>query len=874
MDLKAILTHEHADFDAVASQAAAARLYPEFVPVLPRRVNRNVQNFLTLYWDALPFRRIEDLPPGTRITDVILVETQTLPGVRGLDPHHLRSVRVFDHHERRPDLPKEWHFQGGEAGACTTLLVEAIAARRIPVSSVEATLFLLGIYEDTGSLTYASTTPLDLRAAAWLLEHGANLDVVREFLEHPLSEPQRRLYQKLMERAEFLDVNGFQVVIAATEADEYIEEISTLAHLLRDLYDPAALFLVVGMGRHVQVVARSTTDAIHVGHIMEQLGGGGHARAAAAFTDEKTVDQVVEELKTLLREHVRPAVTVRDIMSRGRIRTISPDMPLKEAAHQMRRWGHEGFPVVDAEGKVVGVLTRRDVDRALHHHLGNEPVAAVMHKGPIWVSPDDSVERVQRVMTEFNVGQVPVVENGKIVGIVTRTDLIKLWAASQPGGIDRETVVRRLEEAVPPPLLRLVRTIAREANRMGYSLYFVGGFVRDLLLGYPLKDLDLVVEGDAIALAKRLAQKYGGRVVSHRRFGTAKWILREGEGPCDPLIMAEGLPPHIDLVTARTEFYEQPSALPTVEQSNIKLDLHRRDFTINTLAIALDEDRYGQLLDFYGGLRDLQEGLIRVLHNLSFVEDPTRILRAVRFEQRLGFRLEPRTHELLLESLELLNRVSGERLRHELELILAEPRADRMLRRLEELGVWRHIDPALSFDENAAERLHRVRQAGETSLVAALAAWLWSLRWPEAQRILDRLAVRGKQAKQLREVFALRDRLVEIGDPNKQVGEVVEIVEACAQSPSAVRVAALLAENPLARERLERYVAEWRHVRPAVHGDLLRQLGVPPGPVYKEILRAVRRALLNGEVQTVQEQRALAERLARQVLSEQERASN
>ncbi|MDQ7029226.1 MAG: CBS domain-containing protein [Ardenticatenia bacterium] len=704
--------------------------------------------------------------------------------------------------------------------------------------------------------------------AAWLLERGANLDLVREFLEHPLSDAQRQLYRRLMEQAEFVDVGGSQVVIAAAQADEYVEEISTLAHLLRDLYDPDALFLVVGMGHHVQVVARSTTDAIHVGRLMERLGGGGHARAAAAFADNQEPAHVVNTIKELVRQHVRPAVTVRDIMSRGRIRTIPPDMPLKEAAREMHRWGHEGFPVVNADGKVVGVLTRRDVDRALHHHLGKEPVAAVMHTGPIWVTPDDGVERVQRVMVEYNVGQVPVVAEGNIVGIVTRTDLINLWAATSTRNVERETIVRRLEDAVPAPLLALVRAIAREANRMGYSLYFVGGFVRDLLLGYPLKDLDLVVEGDAIALARRLATRYGGRVVGHRRFGTAKWILGEGEGPRDPLITAEGVPPHIDLVTARTEFYEQPSALPTVEQSNIKLDLHRRDFTINTLAIALDEDRYGQLLDFYGGLRDLQEGIIRVLHNLSFVEDPTRILRAVRFEQRLGFRLEERTGELLRDSLELLNRVSGERLRHELELIVAEPRAVQMLRRLDTLGALHHIDPALTFDEGAAERLRRVHEAGERDFVAVLAAWLWPLPWPDVARIADRLAVRGRQRKPLWAVLALRDRLDIVGDPQRPPGDVVEAIEACTSDEAPVRWAALLADHPLAQERLTRYLETWRHIRPAVRGDLLRELGVPPGPVYKHILKAVRRALLNGEVQTGEEQRALAERLARQALSE------
>lgn len=858
MDLKAIVSHEHTDFDAVASQLGAAKLYPEYTPILPRQINRNVSAFLTLHWDALPFERIEDLSPGTRIRRLILVETQTPPSIKGLEVEELESVIVIDHHERSADLPAEWQFEGRPAGACTTLLVEAIADRYIALTPVEATLLLLGIYEDTGSLAYAGTRPVDLRAAAWLIDHGANLDVLRDFLEHSLTEEQRTLYEQLIENARTFEVKGYQVVIATAKTDEYVEEVSTLAHSLRELYDPDALFVAAEMHGHIQLVARSTTDAIQVGDVMEHFGGGGHTRAAAAFVDEGDLDTVVEDIRQVLQDRVQPAVTVGDIMSRGRIRILPSSLTIRQAAEKIRRWGHEGFPVVREDGRVAGVLTRRDVDRALQHHMGGEPVTTVMHKGKIQVAPNDSVEYLQRVMLDYDVGQVAVVDDDSIIGIVTRTDLLKLWATPEEG-IRREEIIRRLERAVAPALLKLVRTIADEANAVGDSLYFVGGFVRDLLLNEPTKDLDLVVEGDAIRLGHRLAEKYGGRVVGHRRFGTAKWILTNNEQERDPLLTAAGVPDHIDLVTARTEFYEQPTALPQVEQSNIKLDLHRRDFTINTLAIALDEARYGQLLDFYGGERDLRDGVIRVLHNLSFVEDPTRILRAVRFEKRLVFTIEPRTLEQLHEAVDLLGRVSGDRLRTELELIFQEENAVEMLRRLDDLAVLDRIDPGLTYTNAIGKRFERL--APDAGAEAWFAAWLWDLPKEDVNRVTDRLNVPGSTQKLLQQVFALRDALPDVLDAGRP-SEKVTIIESQVRRPEAVRIAAQLVESDQTQTILERYLTDWQHVEPAVSGDRLRDLDVPPGPIYAEILQTVRNAILDGEATTPAEQRELLDRLA------------
>src|SRR5450756_606038 len=247
---------------------------------------------------------------------------------------------------------------------------------------------------------------------------------------------------------------------------------------------------------------------------------------------------------------------------------------------------------------------------------------------------------------------------------------------------------RLLSDALPPAMNELLLSARDAAQAEGASLYLVGGFVRDLLLGQPTMDLDLVVEGNAIAVADRLAVLRGGRVRSHSRFGTAKVIFDDSP---------PGTPVSLDLVTARTEFYERPTVLPQVEWSSIRQDLYRRDFTINTMAICLDRERYGELLDYYVGERDLQNGQVRVLHNLSFVEDPTRILRAVRFEQRLAFQIEERTAELIDDAVELLDHVTGERLRHELYLLLAEAQPEKGLERLEQFGALVHIHPDLRF---------------------------------------------------------------------------------------------------------------------------------------------------------------------------------
>jgi tRNA nucleotidyltransferase (CCA-adding enzyme) len=859
-----ILTHEQADFDAVGALLAARLLDPETRAVLPRRLNRNVRAFLTLYGDRLPLTTFDELP-REKIERVTLVDTQSLPSLKGLERG--AQVHVVDHHPPTPTLDPAWSKHLEQVGATTSLLVESLEENAAQLDPIEATLLLTGIYEDTGSLSYAGTTARDVRAAAWLLEQGASLTLAADSLNQPLTSAQREVYDRLLEAAESISVHGVSIVIACAEAPGLEDEVSILAHKLRDVFDPAGLFVLVGLDGHVQLVARSSSDSVDVARVAEHFGGGGHTRAAAALIREKSLDQARSALLTLLPEVVRPAQMVGDLMSNAP-QLLNPAVAIGEAADRMRRFGHEGYPVVE-DGRVIGLLTRRAVDRAVAHGLADRPVRTVMDPGEWVVFPDDSIEQLQRTMVEHDWGQVPVIDrvDGRVIGIVTRTDLLRSLAGVGAGR-PSPALGAELDGALPPARLALLRLVASAGEARRAAVYIVGGFVRDLLLHQPGVDFDLVVEGDAVALAQDLSQAFGGKVGSHRRFGTAKWRLdfdhprlraalaAQGAGP------GEALPTTVDFVSARAEFYTHPTALPSVQPGSIKLDLHRRDFSINTLAIRLDGAHYGQLLDPWGGGRDLRLRQIRALHSISFIDDPTRMLRAVRLEHRLGFEIEPRTLELLEQALPLLHRVSGERLRNELELILGEPNMPAMMTRLGELGLLKAIHPALTWDawlESRFEVARPFEAPGAWRLALAPAAAvlyviLWAIRLDPAQAagLGDRLRLPQTTISAMQSAAELwRDRAAWAREDRPS--RMVRLLE---PHPEAALAAAwiALADDSAARQRLDDYLGRLRFVHPGVDGNALRALGVPQGPVVGRLLAELRQAWLDGEIKSEAEE--------------------
>lgn len=848
-----ITSHERTDMDALAAMYAASLLNPTYIALLPQKLNQNTRDFTTLYREALPFIDRAEMHRG-HIEHLVIVDALGIAQLRGMDEH--TQIRIIDHHLPQEPLPAQVTLQTEQVGATTTLLAEELQRQHIEPPRIGASLMLMGIYEDTGSLTYLTTTSRDVRAVAWLLECGADLDLAAHLLNQPLNADQRAVLAILLAAARVQRIRGRDICITGLVLEHYVDELSGLVHQVMAIYEPEACFMLVEYEGNTQIIARSAGDAVNVAAILVEFGGGGHSKAAAALVRAVSLAQVTERLIELLATHVVPPVLVGDIMANN-VHTLSLNISALDAATLMRRYGHEGFPVVE-EGRLLGILTRRDVDRALHHGLGEQPIRSLLHTGPVAVSPDDPVDEVRRVMLESDLGQVPVVKEGRFVGIVTRTDLIKLWAPQQTA--PRLTEMRRLlSDALPPAMNELLLSARDAAQAEGASLYLVGGFVRDLLLGQPTMDLDLVVEGNAIAVADRLAVLRGGRVRSHSRFGTAKVIFDDSP---------PGTPVSLDLVTARTEFYERPTVLPQVEWSSIRQDLYRRDFTINTMAICLDRERYGELLDYYGGERDLQNGQVRVLHNLSFVEDPTRILRAVRFEQRLAFQIEKRTAELIDDAVELLDHVTGERLRHELFLLLAEAQPEKGLERLEQFGALVHIHPDLRFSRDLGILFTRLRARvnswqAEDKAPALEHCYLALLTSGMDRRTLaeftTRLHIGAADARLLEEVSHLRASLDELTAPAMLPSAINRLL--APHSREARFVLSVVTESDLVRERLELYERVLAKVRPQVDGDDLRNLGLPPGPIYSEILDQVHMAILDLQIASEAEQHALLERL-------------
>ena len=830
-----IATHGNTDFDAFASLLAARRLYPEAVVCLSGSLNRNVREFSRLHAEEL------ELVEASRLdTDAIrrLIVVETVHASRlgeleqvALDPA-VEKV-VFDHHAGG-ELP-QWIPPGSavisDDGALTTTLVGILAERELPVSAVEATAFALGIHEDTGSLTYLSATQRDAEALGWCLRHGARQDLIASYLHTPLGETERELLSALLDNLESVEAAGLEVLVAGLSWPTHVDGISNLAHKIVDLTDCRALVLLVEMDERVFAVVRSRTPELDAAALARALGGGGHAQAASAMHRGS-----LEEARTKLEEGLRATVapiTARELMSTP-ARSVRPDETVAHAMITCQRYGQSGILVVE-EDHLVGSVGREDLDKAVGHGLSHAPVKGIMSSRVASCEPATPLAEVQRLVEGSGEGRVAVLEGEKVVGVVTRRDVLRALGAREERdeGEERSLLaeLEQLEELAPA--FEAVAALSDPYD----GVYLVGGTVRDILLGEQNFDVDIAVEGDAIELAEALAQELDGRVRPHEKFGTA--VVLYGDGG------------RIDVVTTRTEFYDAPAALPTVEHATIREDLFRRDFTINAMAVSLKGDDLGRLVDPFNGRGDLEAGVVRVLHNLSFIDDPTRIFRAIRYENRYGFRMDEHTARLARSCIEmgLVGDLSSARLRDELVLLLSEGDVRHSILRLAELGADRAIHPHLAADEEAVVLFDRlVELAGEHGV--EVPAWRLGLialarRLPpdELYDWLDRLKVRRRDAERIAAAITVAPRLVErLQEREADPAEIVALAEPYA--PDAPLFALALADLP----PLEDYFRRLRDVRLEITGKDVAELGLAESPRVGEVLGEVRRRKLNGEL--------------------------
>ncbi len=396
----------------------------------------------------------------------------------------------------------------------------------------------------------------------------------------------------------------------------------------------------------------------------------------------------------------------------------------------------------------------------------------------------------------------------------------------------------QIEKQLPNELVNFMQSSGQIAASQGQNLYLVGGVVRDLLLGKANFDLDLVIEGDAINLAQQLYQPRVMKLATHPHFGTAKLQWDRWS---------------VDLTTARSETYSQPGVLPRVKPSSIESDLFRRDFTINAMAISLNPDHYGELVDLYHSRDDIEHKLIRILHKKSFIDDATRIWRALRYEQRLDFQLEAETRKLLQRDITMLATISGDRIRYELECIFKESLPEKVLRRAEELDILARLQPSLRSDGWLTEKFQKARQISSPdlpSIALYLSLWFYHLNSAEIEGLIYYLRLSKRVAQPISDTIKLNARLDSLSDPKLKPSRVYQLLHV--YSPVAITANWLASESAASHHHLKLFLDKIRYVKPALSGSDLLKMGITPGPEMKEIIDRLHEARLDSKISSKQ----------------------
>ncbi len=870
-----ITCHTNADFDCISSMVGARILYPEGVLVFPGTQEQSMRNFFIQSASyLLNFYSVKEIDPES-VEKIIICDTRQNSRVSHIHPILKRNpnmeIHVYDHHPPSEEdldatfgVVKPW-------GATASIIVSIIREKGLSITPEEATIVGMGIYEDTGNFTFSSTTYHDLEAAAWLRKMGMDVSFIADFMHRDLDATQVSLLNSLLESLSSHKINGIEVYLAKISTEKYIRDFAVVVHKLIEMENIPVLFVLARMQDRIHVIARSKLPNVDVGKICSSLGGGGHPYAASATIVNKTLSQVEDELFGLLYSHINPQIKVSFLMSSPPI-TVDKNETLARAATIMTHYGLKAVPVVEGKKKrCVGILEHQIAEKAHVHGLGDLPVGEYMRSSFSWVSPSDTLYRVMEIIIDQRQRLVPVISKDELIGVITRTDIIN-WMVEEPARIPETFSPERKQEKniralmrsrLPGAIFDLLQQAGETGEEKGYKIYAVGGFVRDILLGHPNLDIDLVVEGEGIDFAYSFAQRLGGRVRAHKKFRTAVIILPDNQ--------------RIDVATARLEYYEHPAALPTVELSSIKLDLFRRDFTINALAIELNPPKFGRLVDFFGGQKDIKQKKIRVLHSLSFVEDPTRILRAIRFEQRYGFSLGAQTEKLIKNALklEMLSKLSGSRIFHELQLILEEEKAVICLKRMETFNLLNLIHPILKLNRKKERLLEGIAKVLDWYKLLYLSPqpkqWLvyfLGLIFGSSSQDIESLSKRLNLSKRLKEelIFLLnsirecRDKLYEFHKSPSPLSSLYFILHPLSIEGILFIMASCKLEK--IRQLISLYLTRLKDVEVDIDGNDLKKMGLEPGPVYGQILKEV----LKAKIDNIAPYRALQLELARKLV--------
>lgn len=863
-----ITSHLNTDFDSLASMIAIQKLYPDAVICPPGSMSRKVRDFMARHGHQWAGRILKPRKvPLDEVTLMVVTDTRSRSRIgpfAALAGRQDVAVHIYDHHPpTQDDIPAE-EIIYEPIGACITMIFEHLLAERKDITPDEATLFAMGIYDDTGALTYETTTERDIAAISYLKELGADLSDILTQVESEMSAEDRRLLDIMAENSREVYINGAKVFLTWAETDEYVQGLSLFVTRLKDYCDSHVTIAVVNNGgKKINIIARSVQGVLNVKEFLAPYGGSGHYQAGSATLTDRDAKELLDEIEKRLHDAIPHMLRVSDIMTSPVI-AVSPDARVDEGYRTMLRFGMKSLPVANSEGEVVGMMTRKDLDKAHLHGLDRAKISDFMTQGIISLASEASIEEAHRMMATYGFEKMPVLdENGRLVGTLTRADLLKaLYYSGHSAGEETardsdgflwvENVAHLMEESFSLKTLSLLRRVGAKASELGMKAYLVGGTVRDILMGVNNTDIDISVEGDAEKLVTSWDEP-GCRTALHGRYNTGTITFPDGE--------------KVDVATARREFYEYAAATPTVQNSSLRQDLGRRDFTVNAMSISLSESDWGTLTDNFGGRADLKDRLLKILHNLSFVEDPSRVLRGIRLEQRLGMNFEDNTLRLLKSAVKggLLECLSSTRVRTELELISKESCFRKDVMRMRDLGVWEALFPGMKVGEGTAHRLHVMEhfmtQVAKHGIDFKGMKWLVGMAVvftdskPEVRfSAMDRMNLNPNERDQLTKCFMQWPNVEKLCSNRRAIKNSEAYLFFKDYGPIPLVYWLTCLRTPEARRLIIEHLEVWTNLKGALTGKDMQKLGLK-GKAIGEALNAAKLAIIDGIITTPDEER-------------------
>lgn len=843
-----IVTHSTADFDALASLVLAGKIFSNSICLIPS-FSSSVYSFFSLYGNLFEnLKNLKDIDLS-KIDRVIMVDTQYPDRITGLKEfiENYPKVLIIDHHYPDEEVKINAKRIVKEVGATVSILTHMIKKKNIDIKPLEASLFALGIYEDTGNLLFITTKPYDIEALSFIYNYGVDLKIVHKYLITYLTDTQKKIFEKILANLKVVEINGYKIGISMVKICEYTEGVGFLVHKVLELFDLEAIFSILILDKKTIIIGRSRTEDINVKKILSFFGGGGHKTAASANFDTLKKTNVYDKLIKLIKNNVKIKIYAKDIMSTP-VKTIDIDSSLEEAKNIMLRFNFSGLPVTK-NGKIIGIVTRSEISKVELLGLTNFKVKDFMIEKFIFVTPDTSLEDIEKIMVEKNIGRIPVIVKGKVVGIITRSDILRgIYLKNEriePCKVEASKINKILENNLSNKTLSLIKKIGRVADEMKINAYLVGGFVRDTLLNLESKDIDVVIEGDSILFSQELKKILKTNIHIYPDFKTATLNI-------DDL--------RIDIASSRREYYKEPASLPRVEMGgNIKDDLLRRDFTINTLAICINKNCFGNLIDLLNGFKDLEEKKIRVLHNLSFIDDPTRILRAVRYSVKLNFKIEKETKNLIKNTIKtgLFTDAKNTRIKEELFTILNDEKiALKGLKLLKSLGGLKLIHRKLLLTNETIQKiefsLNIIPELNKNNIVYDLDSILFFMLITELndynrKEIIERWNLKKDFMKN--ENFYL-DKIEEL----KNCSSKYEIFNCLKNLNLEELIYLLYLSEDKEKEKIKEFIFKLSNLKIKLKGKDLISMGFEPSRDFKYIFEKVKEEVINGNLHTLEDE--------------------